>query len=206
MKICICCINVGNKYTNKDVDDLFSSVQKNTTFDCNYRVFDEPILDRWWNKVTYFSPLIEPFSEDLVVAFDIDVLIKSNIDEMIEWGLQQNYLSAVWCRWRLHHHDYEHLRKILEVITPYNSSILIWKPNTSNIVWEKFDISFQDKYGGFDSYLWMEHLDPIKIPAKFYYSAFFDAYEDLNFPVCLFNNIDDKKSITNLCPWIWNYK
>ena len=81
-------------------------VFQNTTYDINFRVFNEPILPKWWTKVLYHSPVIEPFEEDVVLAFDLDVVIKGNIDPLFDWVEQQDYLCAVWCRWRENKYNY----------------------------------------------------------------------------------------------------
>ena len=43
-----------------------------------FRVFDDPVLPKWWTKVLYHSNIIEKFHEDVVLAFDLDVVIRDN--------------------------------------------------------------------------------------------------------------------------------
>ena len=186
-------------------------VFRNTTYDINFRVFDEPILPKWWTKVLYHSPIIEQFTEDVVLAFDLDVIIKDNIDSLFDWVEKQDYLCAPWARWREHMDDFEEQRNKNILCTPYNSSILGWRPNTSLKIWEGFEFEDIEKYGGFDTYLWMKRLDPIRIPDQFYYSAHFSNYEELDFPVVLFNKgqsngISEKKDIAARVPWVNKYR
>jgi len=220
-KYAVACICVGDKYNINDVKKLEKMVFQNTTFDINFRVFDEPILDKWWNKVLYFSPLIEQFSEDVVIAFDLDILIKKNIDELFKWAENVNGLGTVWAKWRhsgqmITHIDekygtieettFENNRRYNRPCTPYNSSIMCWKPNTLNEIWENFKYEYQNKWPGFDYYLWMDYHNLEKIPNKFYYSAFFENFKELDYPICLFNQIVNKKEIPKLCSWIKKYE
>ena len=204
-------VYVGDKYTIKDIQRLEKMVFKNTTYNINFRVFDEPILPKWWTKVLYHSPIIEQFTEDVVLAFDLDVVIKGNIDSLFDWVEKQDYLCAPWARWREHMDNFEDQRNRNILCTPYNSSILGWKPNTSLKIWEEFEFEDIEKYGGFDTYLWMKKLDPIRIPDQFYYSAHFSNYEELDYPIVLFNKgqstgISEKKDISMRVPWVNKYR
>ena len=207
----VACICVGDKYTIKDIQRLEKMVFKNTTYNINFRVFDEPILPKWWTKVLYHSPIIEQFTEDVVLAFDLDVVIKGNIDSLFDWVEKQDYLCAPWARWREHMDDFEDQRNRDILCTPYNSSILGWRPNTSLKIWEGFEFEDIEKYGGFDTYLWMKRLDPIRIPDNFYYSAHFSNYEELDYPIVLFNKgqstgISEKRDISMRVPWVNKYR
>ena len=62
-----------------------------------------------------------------------------------------------------------------------------WKPNNSSKVWEKFEFEDIKNCDGFDTYLWMNYLDPIRIPDHFYYSASYSDYQELDYPIVLFN-------------------
>jgi len=211
MRRAVACICVGDKYTIKDIQRLEKMVFKNTTYNINFRVFDEPILPKWWTKVLYHSPIIEQFTEDVVLAFDLDVIIKGNIDSLFDWVEKQDYLCAPWARWREHMDDFEEQRNKNILCTPYNSSILGWRPNTSLKIWEGFEFEDIEKYGGFDTYLWMKRLDPIRIPDNFYYSAHFSNYEELDYPIVLFNKgqstgISEKRDISVRVPWVNKYR
>ena len=207
----VACICVGDKYTIKDIQRLEKMVFKNTTYNINFRVFDEPILPKWWTKVLYHSPIIEQFTEDVVLAFDLDVVIKGNIDSLFDWVEKQDYLCAPWARWREHMDDFEEQRNKNILCTPYNSSILGWRPDTSLKIWERFEFEDIEKYGGFDTYLWMKRLDPIRIPDNFYYSAHFSNYEEFDYPIVLFNKgqstgISEKRDISVRVPWVNKYR
>ena len=211
MRRAVACICVGDKYTIKDIQRLEKMVFKNTTYNINFRVFDEPILPKWWTKVLYHSPIIEQFTEDVVLAFDLDVVIKGNIDSLFDWVEKQDYLCAPWARWREHMDDFEDQRNRDILCTPYNSSILGWRPDTSLKIWERFEFEDIEKYGGFDTYLWMKRLAPIRIPDNFYYSAHFSNYEELDYPIVLFNKgqstgISEKRDISVRVPWVNKYR
>ena len=206
-KYAVACICVGDKYNLNDVKKLEKMVFSNTTLDINFRVFDEPILYKWWNKVLYFSPMIEQFKEDVVIAFDLDILIKNNIDELFRWTETIDGLGVVWARWRIRkNHLYNYHRKHNNPCTPLNSSIMCWKPNTLSEIWNRFRFEYQNIWPGFDYYLWMDYHNIVKIPAKYYYSAYFENYKELDYPICLFNQIENKKVIHKLFPWIKKYE
>ncbi len=94
--------------------------------------------------------------------------------------------------------------------TPYNSSILGWKPDTCLKVWEEFVFEDIEKYNGFDTYLWMKRLDPIRIPDHFYYSAHFEKYKELDYPIALFNKGQsdglEKHEIISKVSWVNKYR
>ncbi len=211
VKHAVACICVGDKYNLTDVKILEQMVFQNTTYDINFRVFDENVLPKWWTKVLYHSPIIESFEEEVVLAFDLDVIIKGSIDPLFDWVEQQNYLCAVWCRWRLHMDNFEDQRDRDVLCTPYNSSILGWRPESALKVWEEFEFEDIKKYGGFDTYLWMKKLDPIRIPDHFYYSAHFSHYKELDYPIVIFNKgqsngIEVKGKISAKVPWVNKYR
>ena len=176
MKYAVACICVGDKYKVSDIKILERMVFQNTTYDINFRVFDEPLLPKWWTKVLYHSPIIEPFKEEVILAFDLDVVIKGNIDPLFDWVEQQDYLCAPWARWREHMDDFEYQRDNNIHCTPYNSSI----------------------------------LGPIRIPDHFYYSAHFEQYKELDYPIVLFNKGQsiglEKHEITSKVPWVNKYR
>ena len=187
VKRAVACICVGDKYNLSDVKLLEEMVFKNTTFDINFRVFDDPVLPKWWTKVLYHSNIIEKFHEDVVLAFDLDVVIRDNIDGLFDFVEEQDYLCAPWARWREHMDDFEYQRDHNIHCTPYNSSILGWRPGTADKIWEQFTFEDMEIYGGFDTYLWMKRLDPIRIPDYWYYSAHFEDYKECDYPIALFN-------------------
>ncbi len=65
------------------------------------------------------------------------------------------------------------------------------------------------KAGGFDTYLWMKYLDPIRIPDHFYYSASYSNYQELDYPIAIFNKgySDglEKEEIYSTVPWTKKY-
>ena len=56
----------------------------------------------------------------------------------------------------------------------------------------------------------MKRLDPIRMPDHFYYSAHFAQYEELDFPIVLFNKGQstglEKHEINSKCPWVNKYR
>ena len=100
-------------------------------------------------------------------------------------------LGVVWARWRIRkNHLYNYHRKHNNPCTPLNSSIMCWKPNTLSEIWNRFRFEYQNIWPGFDYYLWMDYHNIVKIPAKYYYSAYFENYKELDYPICLFNQIE----------------
>lgn len=190
------CVHVGEKYSEKEVHRLFSSIQ--TKYSHTFRICDEGILPHYWNKVNYFGPLIEPFETELVIAFDIDILIKEPIDELVEWSMDTitTLPHFVWCRWREDYPDQE---------TLFNSSIIAWKPEqVQTAIYDNFQVD-DINMPGFDYYLVRKHIELGLIPNEFYYSAFFEDWEELDFPIVLFNQCKDKSTIPYKAPWVKNY-
>jgi len=210
VKRAVACICVGDKYNLSDVKLLEEMVFKNTTFDINFRVFDDPVLPKWWTKVLYHSTIIDKFHEDVVLAFDLDVVIRDNIDGLFDFVEEQDYLCAPWARWREHMDDFETQRDNNIHCTPYNSSILGWRPGTADRIWEQFTFEDMEIYGGFDTYLWMKRLDPIRIPDHWYYSAHFEEYKECDYPIALFNKGQstglEKHEIKSKVPWVNKYR
>ena len=196
MVITFTCVHVGEKYSTKDVQRLFNSIK--TKYKHTFRVCDEDLLPTYWNKVNYFGPLIEPFETELVIAFDIDILIKESLDELVEWSMDtiNDLPHFVWCRWRENYPGQETLS---------NSSIIAWKPEqVQREIFNKFETRHLED-PGFDYYLVRKNIEHGFIPENFYYSAFFEDWRELDYPIVLFNQCDDKSKIPLKAPWTKNY-
>ena len=196
MVITFTCVQVGEKYSDKDVQRLFHSIK--TKYKHTFRICDEGILPKYWNKVNYFGPLIEPFDSELVIAFDIDILIKDSLDELVEWSMDiiTTLPHFCWARWR----DQFALQETL-----FNSSIIAWKPDkVQTEIYDSFNVSDLDM-PGFDYYLVRKNIELGLIPDEFYYSAFFEDWKELDYPVVLFNQWDDKSTIPLKAPWTKEY-
>lgn len=196
MVITFTCVQVGEKYSEEEVQRLFHSIK--TKYKHTFRICDEGLLPTYWNKVNYFGPLIEPFETELVIAFDIDILIKGQLDELVEWGMDTitDLPYFCWARWREDFPDQE---------TLFNSSIIAWKPEqVQRQIFNKFQTWHLDM-PGFDYFLERQNIELGLIPGEFYYSAFFEDWAELDYPIVLFNQCDDKSTIPLKAPWTKNY-
>jgi hypothetical protein len=97
----IVCLKWGEKYGAEYVNRLYAGVRRNTTHDFRFWCFTEhaqgicpeiTVLDlpmryglhTWWNKIWLFSPANGLPSDQQVLYIDLDTLIVSNIDDIMQ--------------------------------------------------------------------------------------------------------------------------
>lgn len=210
------CVKHGDKYTSVDVNNLYKMVKRNTSlpfiFICltdsshglhkDIQVYNLPDLplERWWWKIFLFKeqwPGIKFY-------LDLDVAIQNNIDWLITKTdtIQITDHSHLPIFGNYYHND-----------QLYNSSMMIWTNNFSNI-YEKFirDYSlYTAVYRGLDGYLTSEvDCDLFSpLPPKALYSRNRgDAYQlikpydkvdgiatyyEKDYSVCMFNQCFEHK-------------
>jgi hypothetical protein len=207
-QISVVCLNVGSKYSERDVVNLYQMVKRNTTYAFNFTCIRDEVVPTVWNKLLYFGNVFE-FESEVCVAFDLDIVIRDNIDTLFNWALKQEKIGVCYTYWREDIKEAIYWRDNIGDITPYNSSILTWKPAVNyNIQFGYEDI---EKWNGIDWFLFMEDVAVELIPQDLYYSVYFENYKEKDFPICLFNKaapnsgLDNQKNIRDKCPWINKY-
>jgi len=141
--------------------------------------FVEPILipedndlEKWWNKMYLFSPLVEQTGEKLF--FDLDILIQHDITafENFDPGICLGIVKTWW-------HDLERMREetkhVPHKFSDINSSVLRWNDNFDGAeLWEyfnKYKKQIMWHYRGIDNFLCDKHVIPMKIfPLGWVYS------------------------------------
>lgn len=133
--------------------------------------FIEPILipedndlQKWWNKMYLFSPLVEQEGEKLF--FDLDILIQHDITAFENFE-PEDCLGIVKTWW----HDIETMREetkhVPHKFSDINSSVLRWNDSfDSKKLWDYFN-KYKEQitwhYRGIDNFLCDKHVIPMKL-------------------------------------------
>ena len=148
MKLNVICVNVGNKYSNQYVENLYNMVKRNLTFDFTFwcitdrqqsphinTLLPPAGIKSWWNKLWMFSKDANLVGTNLY--FDLDVVICGSLDKFVKFDgdfcILQDFNRAF-------HPTYQ----------VYNSSIMRWS-NDYHSMWDEFSINpkfWQEKYHG----------------------------------------------------------
>lgn len=199
-QINICCLNVGTKYSQQDTDNLYKMVKRNISYDFDFTCITDEVVPGVWNKLLYFSNLYN-FDADVCIAFDLDIIIRENIDELVDWAIGNKNISVCRAWWRFD------IPK-LGIATPYNSSIITWHPKENYNIKLNHDEIY--KWPGIDYYLEYNNIKVNTIPIHFYYSVFYASYFELDYPIALLNQAarwrDEDFKIEDECLWITKYK
>ena len=185
-------------YTKDYVYRLKYMAEKNTTHDINFVCYtDDKTLSSIktielpeglpgvWNKLYMFHN--QPPIHGKNVYFDLDTIIQSNIDEILEYAPKSiDMVKRTW-------------GKETDLISN-NSSIMIWESNTQSHVWEHFS---KDKekhinfYSGIDTFFDHE-LSFDFLPEHWAYSFVWGDKPNLNaepklkilpqYMICMLNN------------------
>ena len=201
-QINICCLNVGTKYSQRDTDNLYEMVKRNISYDFNFTCITDEVVPTVWNKLLYFSDLYN-FNGDVCIAFDLDIVIRKNIDELIDWAIGNKNISVCRSWWR------EGFPGLLTA-TPYNSSIITWHPKEDYGV--QFTYDDIQRWPGIDYYIRSKefidlNIDIDIIPEHLYYSVVWASYFELDYPIALLNQaMNDDFKVEDECTWIHKYK
>ena len=205
----ISCVKWGDKFSHEHVNRLYHMCKKNMqdefTFVCyteNPKSIDESIkiipldlsydLENWWWKLCLF----EESTDEVNIFFDLDVVIQNDISHFKDYA-ETNKLRMIEAYWK----PYE----LSGTDMNYNSSVLIWKGDLTNI-WKQFILDpdyYMVKYAGIDSYLYYQHYDILNIfPRGEIYSRLYgidennyykageplvSLFEDSSYSICIFN-------------------
>ena len=159
----ILCVKWGDKYGPEYVEKLKAACERHiphTEFLC---ITENPVqsvkchplicdLPGWWQKIGLFRP---GFFEGPNLYLDLDVVITSSIDEMLEEATSRQ------CLYALDDFSYSlvnpkkgmdsHTKKLLGGIGTINSSVMFWDGNKGSAVdrvWDKFTPEIMDELHG----------------------------------------------------------
>lgn len=173
----------GTKYSSDYVNKIASRVNQKvyclTEDPSGLSENVEPILlpenndlEKWWNKMYLFSPLVKQEGEKLF--FDLDIVIQHDIEAFKNFD-SENCLGIVKTWW----HDLESMKKETEHIphkfSDINSSVLRWNDSfDSEKVWNYFN-KYKKQilwyYRGIDNFLCHRPIARMKIfPIGWVYS------------------------------------
>jgi len=204
----IVCLKWGDKFSHEHVNRIYrmckKNMQKDFTFTCytenptginkdiNIVLLGDYDLENWWWKLCLFK---NPAAE-INIFLDLDVIIQNDITHFADY-VELNKLRIVKAYWK----PYE----LFGTDMNYNSSVLVWKGDLSNI-WKEFIIDpdyYMVKYAGIDSYLYYHHYELLNvfprgqiysrlygIDENNYYKAgepLMPLFKDDQYPICIFN-------------------
>lgn len=177
----IICVKLGTKYPSDMVNNLFRMCRKNITQPFEFFCYTDdrtgiipevnvvPYVDNGldiivYNKLFMFSEHFDRvIPEGPRVYFDLDLIIKTNIDDIVNYNNEE--LTLIHAEWRKEHPigpPIWHHR--------FNSSCITWRSPNTRCLWEhlqKDPESFMMKYHwGMDSFMFYEH---IKAGTKIHY-------------------------------------
>ena len=149
MKNNIVCIKWGKKFDSSYVNKLYSAVNRNCSnfdrficltedpegIDPNVEVFDIPRTDLeiCWNKITLFEKTLHDI-EGQILFFDLDVVIKDNINEFFDFSPESKFVSI--SEWNMDYVDYGMM--LNENIRPFNGSAMRFDVGSLSFVAEDF--------------------------------------------------------------------
>jgi len=156
MTVTVACVYWGNKFSLDYVYNLKAAVEKNTTVPHKFVVYSDkavpnvetkilrPGYEGWWNKLQLFDPANKP--SERIVYFDLDTLITSNIDWLLNdrsWFMGIEDVGAV-------NAHQPHLKNVLQ------TGVMSWEFNPVSFIWQQFVLSYDrviDSYRGDGEYL-----------------------------------------------------
>lgn len=156
MTVTVACVYWGNKFSKDYVYNLKASVERNTTVPHKFVVYSDrgfpgietkilrPGYEGWWNKLQLFDPANK--CSDRMVYLDLDTVITSNIDWLLEdrsWFMGIEDVGAV-------NKHQPHLKNKLQ------TGVMSWDFNPNTMIWSEFVLSYDrvmDTYRGDGEYL-----------------------------------------------------
>ncbi len=134
----VVCLKWGHKFSSEYVNNLFSGIERNSTVPFKFHCFtdnDSGILENitchklpdlditgWWYKLWLFSNDMPFELGDLIMFFDLDTLVTSNIDDILEYDCPK---------------DLTGLRNFFYP-DKFASGLLMWRHGTQTNVWREF--------------------------------------------------------------------
>lgn len=154
--ITVACVYWGTKFSIDYVYNLKAMVERNTTVPHRFVCYSDkgipgvetrilkPGYEGWWNKLQLFDPSNKV--TDRVVYFDLDTIITSNIDWLLEdrsWFMGIEDVGAV-NSWQ------PHLKNVLQ------TGVMAWDFDPNSHIWQTFVLSHDsviNKFRGDGEYL-----------------------------------------------------
>lgn len=171
----ILCVKIGTKYDEVYVNNLFKACQRNISFPFQLYCYTDdprgidpniniiPFIDNGidiivHNKLFLFSDYVSDFLQfDDCVFFDLDLIIKHNIDNIVT--VRNNDVTVIHTQWRDSKH-YKEAKGFPDFFHTYNSSCMTWKKGIPKYIWSHYDNNaelFQTQYYmGMDAFLFYE--------------------------------------------------
>lgn len=167
----VVCVKIGTKYSSEMVNNLYRMCRKNITIPFEFFCYTDdsskllshinviPYVEHGldiivYNKLFLFSDQVDKVLPSCRrVYFDLDLVIKTNIDDIVK--CKNGDLTLIDADWRkkydygfpLFHH-------------PFNSSCMVWESPQTRGLWEHFIKNpefFMNKYHwGMDSFMFYE--------------------------------------------------
>lgn len=138
----IVCLKWGTKYGPEYVNNLLAGIKRNTTLDFKFHCFTDDSfgidseviihalpytdIEIWWNKLYLFSDEIRIPKGETIFYIDLDTLITSNIDDL----LQVNVDKIVMLR--------DFLVGLAKSCSNIASGLMAWKHGDYAYVWDDF--------------------------------------------------------------------
>lgn len=225
-------VKIGEKYTATYVNRVFEMCQKFVSFPFTFFCYtDDPtgihpeieIIDFVdhglkpivHNKLFLFSDQFEKklCSSGPRVFFDLDIVIRGNIDQLVFYAYQQqDKLAVINASWKQYTRDELNTNVNIHTI---NSSCMVWEPYKNKHIWENYIAnrdSFEKKYNqGMDALLTHEHNLFGRLPEQLFCSYLhgvpkkyfrvvttYEQYKKIeqSFPIVLFNGPTTDKDVT----------
>ena len=186
----ITCVKLGTKYPSDMVNNLYRMCKEHITSsfelicytDDKYGIDPEvniiPYVDygldiKVYNKLFLFSEQVDKqLPEGPRVFFDLDLVIKSNIDDVISYN--KGHLSVIDAEWRKKY-DYG----FPTFHHPFNSSCMTWQSPQTRPLWDHLMSDpemFMNKYHwGMDSFMFYEK-DKISVEIGYFPHRRFYSY------------------------------
>jgi hypothetical protein len=201
-------VKIGTKYNSTYVNRVFDMCNKHITYPFTFLCYTDdkeglnpnvqviPFIDNKLkpivhNKLFLFSKEIEDqiCSSFPRLFFDIDIVIKDNIDKLCEHAFfTTEPLGVINASWK------QHTKKEIENVNLHqiNSSCMIWKPYANVNIWKKYVSDkqyYMSKYDkGMDAYLVHEHNIKGTLPENLFRSYIFGIPTKYLRPITAFNH------------------
>lgn len=211
----IVCVKIGTKYSSELANRLYAMCKKNISTPFSFYCYTDdptelckdiitiPYVEQSldvivFNKLYLFSDDISKVLGDRkTIFFDLDIIIKDNIDAIVNHepsGL--SVIKTVWRSIRKHHmfHPY--------YMHDVNSSCMVWQPGTTVNIWNHFfkdaDRFMTQYHWGMDSYLYYEHNIRGTLPTDLFYSHYYGVDEKYMIENANDRNVVDMRKLKHI--------
>ena len=171
----VVCVKWGDKYSALWVQRLKGMVSRHLSIPHEFVCMtDNPVdgidciecapdLPSWWSKVGLFRPGLLP---GLNLYLDLDVVITASIDDMVKENDDAGYVRAPDdFSYSLIHPKVglgESMQRLLGGVGTVNSSVMIWRDDAGQDVWDQFQAEKMSEVHGDQNWitqcLWPEKL------------------------------------------------